>query len=694
MDFTCVYSRIARIESHAVADQGTPSHLELRLSAMEETLRLLTSKSNAGGKTTDSDALLPRTQGLISPQNSGNASWEPDRDLMAAPSDSRSISSDIIVTPKPDNRPSDTVDGMVLITFAGESSSAFFGPSSNSAFFADIDASLRRLRPLATQPSTANATHGFHDTSFSRPPSVNRHRRADGICLEDANCFLLPPRATVLRYIDTFFSGFGMLFPYLSPKDFRDAFTKAGNSALSGVRRSWLCLLNTMMAFATSEAVSFPQEKTDAEMFLQRALKLLPDIALQPANLETLQALLLMLQFLQGTQHSARTWTVQGLCTQAAFQIGLHSPSERTKHNPREQEIMKRCWHMCYIMDKTCAMTFGRPQTIPEELQRISLPVDVDLDVLDDGDSPSQSSMYMRKSSSVAAFIESVKIYAIVGKILERVYQNNVKTEERPPSSFLFNQIMSLEVELARWKSAIPSPLRVLSQDEVRLAAANRNSADDIAISLILTLRYLHTRLLLHRPMATSFLGLDVLDDGHGKKDDFLQQFGQSSLECCLSSALEMIALLSVASDQGYQFRPSTTWWFQIYYAFSSALVVFAVIVINRRYGMQISGLENRILLSNIQDTVKILETLGPGSDIGNRCRRYLGKVHQCSLLLLNDAADHGSLNNLGTVTAHGLSELDFFDLSPSDWMNGQFVAEADLGNFLQPPINSRRTWL
>ncbi len=106
-----------------------------------------------------------------------------------------------------------------------------------------------------------------------------------------------------------------------------------------------------------------------ADVFLQRALKLLSDVTQSPGNLETrrahlikafsspltvrlVQALLLLTQFLQGTQRSMQTYNFQGLTVRLAFQLGLHCISNGSKDTVVEREIKSRCWAMTFILDR------------------------------------------------------------------------------------------------------------------------------------------------------------------------------------------------------------------------------------------------------------------------------------------------------------------------------------------------------
>lgn len=65
------------------------------------------------------------------------------------------------------------------------------------------------------------------------------------------------------------------------------------------------------------------------------------------------QYLLLMGQYLQGTQKSIQTWTIHGLAVKAAFQLGLHSSEASKRFAPLEREIRKRVWFGCVILDRS-----------------------------------------------------------------------------------------------------------------------------------------------------------------------------------------------------------------------------------------------------------------------------------------------------------------------------------------------------
>lgn len=76
-------------------------------------------------------------------------------------------------------------------------------------------------------------------------------------------------------------------------------------------------------------------------------------VAIPRANRPSLvQYLLILGQYLQGTQKSVQAWTTHGLAISAAYQLGLHSPDANKGFPPLESEIRKRTWFGCVLLDR------------------------------------------------------------------------------------------------------------------------------------------------------------------------------------------------------------------------------------------------------------------------------------------------------------------------------------------------------
>lgn len=74
------------------------------------------------------------------------------------------------------------------------------------------------------------------------------------------------------------------------------------------------------------------------------------------------QLLLLMSQYLQGSERSIETWNLHGLAVKAAYQLGLHSSDALQQYPPREREFRKRTWYGCVMLDRKVLPTI--PQFI------------------------------------------------------------------------------------------------------------------------------------------------------------------------------------------------------------------------------------------------------------------------------------------------------------------------------------------
>ena len=90
--------------------------------------------------------------------------------------------------------------------------------------------------------------------------------------------FSLPAADETLRLINEFFSNTGMLFPYIHRETFLATYHDLTTTDFRKVRRSWLGLLNMVLAMATSASDSShltgQQRADESEVFFLRALAL------------------------------------------------------------------------------------------------------------------------------------------------------------------------------------------------------------------------------------------------------------------------------------------------------------------------------------------------------------------------------------------------------------------------------------
>lgn len=113
----------------------------------------------------------------------------------------------------------------------------------------------------------------------SRPPSPLRVPRGGSKNKGNPqSMFSLPAADETLRLINEFFSNTGMLFPYIHRETFLATYHDLTTTDFRKVRRSWLGLLNMVLAMATSASDSShltgQQRADESEVFFLRALAL------------------------------------------------------------------------------------------------------------------------------------------------------------------------------------------------------------------------------------------------------------------------------------------------------------------------------------------------------------------------------------------------------------------------------------
>jgi Fungal specific transcription factor domain len=186
----------------------------------------------------------------------------------------------------------------------------------------------------------------------------------------------LPPDNETRDLLRRYFSNTGLLFPFIHESSFIQEYDAMRSETIPRVRRTWLGLLNMVLAMATSTSADPEKSSTvrrkESDVFYQRGYELCKRQVLRGASLETgwwpvrslyfkgsnqhvvnvVQYLLLMGQYLQGTLKSVQTWATHGLAVKAAYSLGLHSSDANTKYSPIIQEIRRRTWYGCVVLDR------------------------------------------------------------------------------------------------------------------------------------------------------------------------------------------------------------------------------------------------------------------------------------------------------------------------------------------------------
>ncbi|KAJ5403234.1 hypothetical protein N7509_003105, partial [Penicillium cosmopolitanum] len=567
----------------------------------------------------------------------------------------------------------DSVDGMGAVTLADEEDSGFFGPSSNIAF-------LRHLSRAVVQQgyllSPGAAEGGF--VSASRPPSPPRRQSGDR--KPQVNLFSLPPQTETLAMIQRYFSNTGLLFPYIYPPVFLETYHQMNRENFTKVRRTWLGLLNMVLAMSTMTAATGGAKAdvriAESDVFYERGLGLCGSEILRGTTLEVVQFLLLMGQYLQGTQKSVQAWTVHGLAVKAALQLGLHSRNASKSFSTLEQEMRKRTWYGCVVLDRTLSMTFGRPAAIPDNYVKLDLPSKRDFD---------ESSALVNDETtflSLTFFNSTITLYKQLWNVLDLLYGQNIGCDGPLPTTEVISNIFTMEQRLFSWERSLDPNLQLISTSQLdgmpRDPITTSFEYYSWKLRVILSLRYLNLRVLLHRPVLVKFIAASRCQNRDPQDLKLLQQMGMNSMQICIESAMEIIGIVhGVVSEPGWKHSLLGAWWFSLYYTFNAALAIIGAVWVYRDESLSTTSMATQAKEAEKYPglAAEALSKLDDGNRLVDRCRYYLQQFNTVlNRISTGRYPPFPSLNS-----ARGTLPPADFGLSPFGMELGEFMMDDDL---------------
>ena len=436
-----------------------------------------------------------------------------------------------------------------------------------------------------------------------------------------------------------YFRNTGILFPFVHEPSFMETYYAFKASNFSKVRRTWLGLLNAILAMASSID---PASKMNAinrgersSAFYERAVTLCGKSSIKGASLEIVQYLLLASQYLQGTQKSSQTWTLHGLAVKGAYALGLHSNQASQRFSPLENEIRKRTWFGCVLLDRVLSMTFGRPPTIPEEFVRLPLPQPWPRTSKPDFAIPDI------QTPSMHFFNSSITLHGLIGMAISRLYGQNLGDDAILSEAELIPRIFELEQELARWQSSLPAELAVVISTALPMPATFRDRTVD-RFRTMLTLRYHNLNILVHRPLLCK--SLDFLAETIPEVwSNSVSRMTREAVHACLGSAEETINIVhGILTDPSLGSSVLGAWWFTLYYLFNGSLVVFANSLIERSTQPAHFGSRPSTDIDHLNRAIDAFRLLDSDNRIVDRCTEYVEYL----LKVLERWSQHGKFNS------------------------------------------------
>ncbi|KAK3640143.1 hypothetical protein LTR56_005555 [Elasticomyces elasticus] len=287
----------------------------------------------------------------------------------------------------------------------------------------------------------------------------------------------LPDRSTCMSLLKDYFEHFNQMFPLFHEPTFMHLVDK--HYSLEPYEGSgWWASLNVALAIAhrlrVMSNVVGQEEDEQAWGYLKNAMGVMTELTMRNTDLLSVQALLGMALFLQGTPNPQPSFFLVAAAIRLAHSIGLHKRGSGFGLNAVESEQRKRVFWIAYLLDKDICLRSGRPPSQDDDDMNVELPSEDPEDGVGNvplaapetttNGSTKASPPYNSTTSVKEEGRKSMNLFRLMctfAQIQSRVYKNLYSVRAaRQSDGELLNTIGALDSELEAWKDSIPLSFR------------------------------------------------------------------------------------------------------------------------------------------------------------------------------------------------------------------------------------------
>ncbi|ANB14628.1 Asg1p [Sugiyamaella lignohabitans] len=564
----------------------------------------------------------------------------------------------------------------------------FYGSSSAMSFMKLVEAAVNagkgnsNMRANESEGSKNFAPHKYK-MAYSCAPSY----LTGGSAKEED--WVVPPRRLADHYVQSYFTYVYSLYPFIHQTSFMTAYnsvwvsdseqtdTNNGNGNGTGTSRSdafakgsygnnrindgfddssddelndghmFYCIMNMVFAFGClfSSGVESISRESSSQVYFDRAREHLNFDVLatgDSGSLILLQALLLIGQYLQATQRPAACWNVVGLAIRVAQELGLHQEHHiASRPSVIEQELCRRLWYGCTLMDRIVSMTFGRPLMVTQDF-KVNPPAFLDDSYITDSGTitPPKSS----PPSILGFYQQTILLYDILADILQNVYDTHDSTavDDDEQRLLVLTNILKTDCRLNKFKKNIPPHLQVekiLQHPPSNPFARQTN---------VLQARILHLEIMLYRPIVLSNSTLKGKQSPLNNDSSLQLSLENTICRLCVMSAINLIKLIFDNKDS-----PNVpAIWYNIFYIYTSASVLMAA-KLRPSLKSELDSESMEAAWKMALHLLRIFEQTGPSA---TRCLRILEVLHD----KISSASHHQSKPMFDFLPNLVDSEIDF----------------------------------
>jgi hypothetical protein len=330
-----------------------------------------------------------------------------------------------------------------------------------------------------------------------------------------------------------------------------------------------------------------------------RTARHLMDIA-DCRDLAHIQAVVLMILFLQSTAKLSQCYAYVGIALRSACRMGLHR-SAVGKFDPVESETRKRVFWTIRNLDSYVGAMIGLPNTLREEDIDQDYPIEVDDEYITrDGILPMPEGVV----STVAAMNMHTRLVDILNKIVRKIYPIKFQTPLGMGDrsySVPFASIREIENDLENWKNSLP---QILTPDET-LTKYTR-------VQQLLRLAYAWAQVMLYRP----FLHFVA----HEKRKDLKDKRAYACAASFVNVSRNIIHIQTHMQQKGLL---NGGYWFCMYTAFFSILALVYYAAENP------DSETTHALMKDALEGKEVLKSLASHSMAADRCSATLDIIFQ-----------------------------------------------------------------
>jgi hypothetical protein len=342
----------------------------------------------------------------------------------------------------------------------------------------------------------------------------------------------LPPKHETTALVNRYFRDFNSLCPLFSRPIFMELLDRQySTTPYDGA--GWWASLNVVIAISISlqsHESTPPLAKYDkfesAWDYLQNGLAVFTELSIRCTDLLTVQALIGMSLFLQGTSDARPTAALISCAVRFCHTLGLHKkPGANMSFADIEQR--KRVFWIAYRLDKDLCVRTGIPVLQDDD--------DMDVDLPDENPEDGLGILTLDNGEgNINIFRLMAQFSMIEAKVHRELYSTKAaaKTWEE-----VLIRVGELDSELEDWKEAIP--IECQPEYEVKMSSSPFSlHVIEMHFAYYNCLRTIHKASIIANPMSKS--------EGSWKKTDIssLNSRLQSSVAMCLSAARASVRMV------------------------------------------------------------------------------------------------------------------------------------------------------